>query len=252
LQDLARVSDQSHFLNRKEFPIDFPVWHNQDDVTQGKDAVVEKALEWINNLAYPHNTTTDKLTYSPGEDSVHLSTIVENPNSHQLSARAYLKSLEGELIDSVDLVKQLLKAEGENWTADLNLSPEEEFYKISLTTFDETTSDHFTVPNATRFTTAGPVTLDSVYVSDQSTYFFVKPLLKNHSAVTTITNASVRLICNDPWVTSILPTTRDLPDIPPGAVVGPSTMFRVDVDTSIFPDYFNFKVDFIDFILDNI
>ena len=31
----------------------------------------------------------------------------------------------------------------------------EEFYKISVTSFDQTTSDHFTVPNATRFTTAG-------------------------------------------------------------------------------------------------
>jgi hypothetical protein len=241
--DAFPTNNPGYYLNRKEFPIDFPVWHNRDDVAQGKDAVVEKALDWINNLVYPHNTITDKLTYSPGEDSVHLSTIVENPNSHQISARAYLKTLEGVLIDSVNLVKQTLNPDGENWTASLNLPSTEEFYKIALTVFDETASDNFTVPNATRFTTAGPVTLDSVYVLDQSTYFFVKPLLKNQSTVKTITNASVRLICNDPWVTSILPSTRDLPDIPPSGVVGPSSMFRVDVDTTIFPDYFNFKVE---------
>jgi hypothetical protein len=241
--DMFRVNNPGIYLNRREFPIDSPVWHNCDDVAQGKDAVVEKALWWVNNLVYPHNTLVDKTYYYPEEDTVHLSTIIENPNSHQLSARAYLKTVEGELIDSVDLVKESLKTEGENWTADLSFPPEVEYFKISLTVFDGTASDHFTVPNATRFTTAGPVTLDSVYVQDQSTYFFVKPLLKNQSKVATITNASVRLISNDPWVTSILPSSRDLSDIPPGAVVGPSDMFRVDVDTTIYPEYFNFKVE---------
>ena len=132
------------------------------------------------------------IYYSGGEDSVHLSSVIENPNSHQLSSRAYLKTLEGVLIDSVDLVKQSLKAEGENWRADFTLPPKEEFYRVALTVFDETESDHFTVPSALKVATAGPVRLDSVYVQDQSTYFFVKPLLKNHSIVKTITNASVQ------------------------------------------------------------
>ena len=209
----------------------------------GKDAVVEKALDWINNLVYPHDNITDKLKYSPDGDTVHLSTIIENPNSHQLSARAYLKTVEGALIDSINLTKQTLNPNGENWTANVILPSVEENYKLAVTAFDETSSDHFTVPNATRFTTAGPVTLDSVYMQNQSTYFFVKPLLKNHSTVRTITNASVHVICNDPWVISIIPSSRDLPDIPLGGVVGPSAMFRVDIDTTIFPDYFNFKVE---------
>lgn len=245
LQDFVRLSDQTYFLNRKEFPIDFPVWHNRDDVALGKDAVVEKALEWINNLVYPRNTITDRLTYSPGEDSCHLSTIVENPNSHQLSARAYLKTLEGVLIDSINLVKQTLNPDGENWTASLNLPSTEEFYKIALTVFDETASDNFSVPNATRFTTVGPVVLDSIFSTTMPTNYSIKPFVKNQSAVTTITSPSIRLICNDPWVTSITPDLRYMPSIPPGAIVSPALPFTVTVDTSIFPDYFNFKVEVI-------
>ena len=62
----------------------------------------------------------------------------------------------------MDLVKQTLNTAGEQWKAQFNLPLAEEIYKIALTVFDETNSDHFTVPNATRFTTAGPVKLDSI------------------------------------------------------------------------------------------
>ena len=95
--DAFHTNNPGYYLQRREFPIDFPVWHNPDDVAMGKDAVVDKALDWINNLVYPHNIFTDKTYYAPGEDTVHISTIIENPNSHQLSARAYLKTIEGSI-----------------------------------------------------------------------------------------------------------------------------------------------------------
>ena len=90
----------------QEFPDYEEVWLTPDGVANGEDDVVNRVLEWMNNLVYPHTVLTDKIYYSPVEDTVHLSTIIENPNSHQLSARAYLKTVEGTLIDSVDLVKQ--------------------------------------------------------------------------------------------------------------------------------------------------
>jgi hypothetical protein len=229
------------YFNRAEFPIDFPVWHNRDDVALGKDAVVEKALWWINNLVYPHNTVIDKAYYSPEEDTVHLSTIIENPNSHQLSARAYFKTLENVVIDSVNLIHQTLKSEGELWTADFNLPPIEQFYKVSVTAFDETTSDFFTVPNATRFTTAGPVVLDSIAISYNAAFkvYRVKPFIKNNGNNLTITGTSLELSCEDSWITSIS-APQSLPAIPPGEVVSIPSYFSVRVD-STFPSYFNFK-----------
>ena len=44
LSDKFHLNNPGVYLNRSEFPIDFPVWHNRDDVAMGKDAVVEKAL----------------------------------------------------------------------------------------------------------------------------------------------------------------------------------------------------------------
>jgi hypothetical protein len=233
------------YLNRAKFPIDFPVWHNPDDVAMGKDAVVEKALDWINNLVYPHNNSTEKLTYSAKGDSVYLSTIIENPNSHQISARGYLKTVEGEIIDSVDFIKQTLNPDREQWNAQLNLPIAEETYKIAITVFDQTNSDHFTVPNAARFTTAGPVKLDSIsYADGFGNSFDIKLFVLNQGSTKTITNATIKLICNDPWVSLIAPETISLPDILPGTVAN-TNKINVRFNGSTFPGYFNFKVEIL-------
>jgi hypothetical protein len=235
--------DWNNILNRVSIPVDEEVWLTPDGVANGEDDVVKSAIGWINNLVFPHNINTDKSYYLSLQDTVHLSTFIENPNSHQLSARTYFETVEGILIDSVDLVRQTLNPVGEQWIADLILPPTEEFYKISVTSFDQTTSVQFSIPNATRFTTAGPIVLDSIYFIKASTFYQVKPFVKNQSTNTTITNAFVSLKCDDPWVQSITPDVRYLPNIPPGGVVSNPAFFNVQQIDTLFPGYFNFKVE---------
>ena len=162
----------------QEYPLFEEVWLTPEGVSNGEDDVVKRAVEWINNLVFAHNIKTEKLYYTAEGDSINISTVIENPNSHQISARAYLNSVEGELIDSVDLVHQLLNLEGEQWTASFNMPSAEDFYDISVMSFDITTGDQFATPNATRFTTAGPVVLDSISCIKTSTYYSVKTFFK--------------------------------------------------------------------------
>ena len=231
------------FLIHKGSPVDEEVWLTRDGVANGQDNVVNNALEWMNNLVYPHNILSDSTYYSPETGLVELSTVIENPNSHQLLARGYIHNLDDVLIDSVDLVQQPLNADGENWAGSLTAPPTEDYFKVSVTVFNQTNSDKFTVPNATRFSTVGPVTLDSLYVVDHTTYFTVKPFVRNQSITETITAASIKLICNDLWITSIVPSTLNLPNITPGAMVSPFSAFNVNVDTTLFQNYFNFRVE---------
>jgi peptidase S41-like protein len=44
-----RADRPADYLTHQEMPVDFPVWLETDDVAQGRDTVVEKALRWINN-----------------------------------------------------------------------------------------------------------------------------------------------------------------------------------------------------------
>jgi hypothetical protein len=227
----------------QEYPLFEEVWLTPYGVANGEDDVVKRAVEWMNNLVYPHNIITDKTYYTPGLDSVHIYTSIENPNSNQISARAYLKTSTGVLIDSVNLSPILSNSNSEQWFGNIGLPPTEDFYDISVTAFDQTNSEQFSMPKATRFTTAGPVVLDSFSWIKSSTNYYLTPFLENQSTVTTITNASVRLTSNDPWITSINPTSHTLPDISPGAIVGSDYSFVVTVDNSSFPGYFNFKVE---------
>ena len=124
-------------------------------------------------------------------------------------------------------------------------TPTKEFYKVALTVFDATASDHFTVPNTTRFTTAGPVVLVGISCTKTSNYYSVKTFLRNQSATITITNASVKLLCDDPWVLPITNSVKNLPNIPPGGVVSNSSLFAVEYIDSLFQlhNCFNFKVE---------
>ena len=242
IADMAHISNPSYFLNRKEFPIDFPVWHNRDDVALGKDAVVEKALDWINNLVYAHDLSADKEYYIPGTDSIALNALVENPNSHQATIITYIKDLEGSLIDSV-LLSPSGDPQSETWTGVWDTPIQEDFFKLDITAKDLVTSESFTLTNVSRFSTAGPVVLDSISFTKSPTNYLVRTFLRNESTNTTITKPSVKLICDDPWVLTISPDVRDLPNIPPGSVVKNSFSFGVNYIDSLFPGYFNFKVE---------
>ena len=231
------------YLTHNGFPVDEEVWLTRDGVADGQDDVVNRALEWMNNLVYPHDIVSDNTFYSPAEDTVHLSTIIENPNSHQLSARGYIHNLTGVLVDSVDMIKQVLNSGGENWTAKIISPMVEEFYKISVTAFDQTASTSFILPHATRFTTAGPVVLDSILYTKTSTNYLVKVIVRNQSTSSTITKVSLKLICSDPWALPIPQNVRSLPNIPPGGKAWNSFSYSVGYIDSLFPGYFNFKIE---------
>lgn len=240
--DVYHLNNPGYYLNRKEFPIDYPVWHNRDDVALGKDAVVEKALWWINNLVYPHNTTVNKFYYSPSNDTVNLSTIIENPNSHQLLARGYFYTLNNNLIDSVDLVKQTTATQGENWKG-IRVSPSNEgFFKVAVKVIDQTDTSSFRIPNAIRFTTAGPIKLDSIVIKKQFSTYSAKLYLHNFGSTIPVSNGTVRLLSSDPWVTNLSTTPVGFPLLAAGTSVSSGTILFSRIDP-LYPGYYNFKVE---------
>jgi hypothetical protein len=229
------------YLIHKGFPVDEEVWLTPDGVAKGQDDVVNRALEWMNNLVYPHNIILDKSYYALSKDTVHLSAIIENPNSHQISARSYIKTVDDILVDSIDLSKQTVNDTSENWT--VNIIPTvEEFYKVSVTAFDQSSVKSFTLPNATGYTTAGPLTVDSIaYLRIGNLYYF-RPFIRNLGNVKTVKSATIRMKINDPWVISVSSSAVSLPDIAPGSLVSASSWLTTSVDSTL-PGYFNIKFE---------
>jgi hypothetical protein len=236
--DVFHTSEHGNYLNRKEFPVDFAVWHNADDAAIGKDAVVEKALGWINNLAYTHDITTDKWWYSAGKDSVIVNASIENPNSHQVSGKLYFESLDGSVTDSADLVQMVGK--GEVWQGKWKApGPAENTYWISLKVTDNTDGTSFTSKHATRITTI-PLILDSLaYEASSGDKYTFKPYIKNAGTIQKTTILSIHTTSNDSWIKSITPDKRGISAILPGQTKGIALPFTITYDTAIFPGFFN-------------
>jgi hypothetical protein len=223
------------YLSGDHFPIDKEIWLTKEDVANGYDTVVEEAVSWINNLSHCFNATIDK-SYTQNE--IEFAADVKNPNNHSLSIVADILNNDV-AVDSIECAIVGNKIT-ETWSAPAD---SEAFYSVTIKTKDNEDSTIHTLPNIVRFTTAGPVVLESISCTKAGSYYSVKTFLRNQSINTTITNASVKLICNDPWVLPISPIPKNLPNIPPGGIVSNSFSFGVGYIDSLFPGYFNFKVE---------
>ena len=239
----TQVGDSYHpntpyqYLSGKDFPVDEEIWLTKEDVANGYDTVVEEAVSWIKNLSHCYNPTIDK-TYT--QDEIEITADVKNPNNHSLSISADI--LKNDLvIDSLDCTIVGNKISG-TWTVPVN---SEDFYSVTIRTKDNEDSTVHTLPNITRFTTAGPVVLDSISYTKTPTYYSVKTFIRNQSTNTTITKTSVKLICDDPWVLPNPSNVRNLPNIPPAGITYNTFSFSVKYIDSLFPGYFNFKVEVI-------
>ncbi len=239
IADVFHINNPGIYLNKREFPIDFPVWHNKEDVAIGKDAVVEKALDWINNLVYCHDLKANNLYCRPGKDTLKFSVQIENPNLHQTSSLLYLNNSKENLIDSLLLTKTGTSNKTETWDGNLLAQDTEDFFRITLDAVDISNSDNFMSKNILRFTTAGPITVDSIkYNKTSSSNISIRPFLHNHGSSRAIKNVSLKLTSNDPCVKKINPSEIILNDIPAGSTVGASTWCSIGYIDSVFPGYF--------------
>jgi len=194
-----------------------------------------------------------KETYViPNTDTLNILGRVINLEGHSLTAKAFILSDDGITQDSVELFDDGLHGDstandgiyGGYWPV---TNGDEKNYTVGIKTIDlETgfTRNGLDWNIIDRFTTAGPVTLDSISISDGfGNSFNIKPFVLNRGTIRTITDAFIKLICNDPWILPITPAILSLPDIPPGATVGTISQFNAFYIDSLFPGYFNFKVE---------
>jgi len=121
--------------------------------------------------------------------------------------------------------------------------PTEDFYSLSISTVDHQLNNYIHTPDILRFTTV-PLLIDSVQTAEISNFRYTfKPYLKNASTDKTISNITVRLLCSDPWATTIFPAFRICPNLLPGEVKSVPQVFAVTYDSATFPGYFNLKFE---------
>jgi hypothetical protein len=242
----SNVPGEGYLIHKGVQP-DELVWLTPDGAARGEDDVVKRALEWISTLTHAHEVTLDRACARPALDSIRVTAILANPLRHVVALSALVTETSGTLRDSIVLYNDGSHGDGSAgdsvWGRCLRAPSDEGLFDISFRTDDITTGTSRRLPNAARFTTAGPMTLDSVAIGRSGMKYWMRVYLRNRSSFFTLQGATVSLKCSDPWVETVSLGSYSLPAIGPGEMKAPASMYSISCDTTTFPGYFNVTVD---------
>ena len=207
-------------------------------------------LIWYENIRkriYPVNTHISKPYMIPSYDTLIITTKFSNFYQHNFTANAICTRLHSSDIDSLILYDDGLHGDSLSndgiWGALIYPFADEDFFSIGISSLDLDNGQYFYKDDVVRYTTAGPVILDSITcMKGSADFYFIRPFVHNEGITDTITNAKIRLLCNDPWVPPAN-AVLNLPDLPPGQSVGVSGWFAQHYIDSLFPGYFNLKFE---------
>jgi len=223
--DMFHVHHLGDYLNRQEFPINFPVWHDANDAANGIDAVVEKARSWINSMIYAHNVKPHQTFINPITDTLTITANVKNPHNHNINVAAIIIDLvDGMNVDSLSMFDD--GNHGDGLAGDglygcyLNPLTAEDVFSINASVTDLDSSHYHKLPNASLFTTIGPVMVDSFSFNEliPNAMYTLKLYLRNDGLRSTATSLAIEVETADTNVIDITHFTQSLGDIEPGQI----------------------------------
>ncbi len=245
--DMFDVNHPGEYLNRKEFPIDFPVWHTKDDVANGDDAVVEAALLWMNRMVHASNVKSHSTFVKPVLDTLTITANIANPDSHNINTAAIINTLANVFVDSVPMFddgnhSDSLAGDG-LYGGYLNPLSSEDIFTISASVTDLDSTHYHILPRASRFTTIGPVVVEDYFLVGSDTipnsgdYIQFKITLRNDGSTVAAQNISARISSLDSNITSIPIFNIPFGNIPAGQSVVPTIAYSIVINSNCPSNY---------------
>jgi hypothetical protein len=195
----------------------YRLWYTgRGNATGGFDRI--GYAEDFSALSHTESVDVDVSYSAPGTGDIQIDAAVVNPDAHTLSATALILSSDGSVTDSTTLTD----AGGGIWHSSWPIPNGERSYSVGVrlrnmdTGYTNNGHDWDIVD---RFTTIGPITVDSDTITQQAPLAFaLKLFLRNNSVTATATNVTAELSTDDPTVTEITGNPRSFGDVPAGQV----------------------------------
>ncbi len=173
-------------------------------------------------------------------------TTILNFSNHQLTANLVYSNLENTLTDSLILYDDGLHGDSQpddeiygGYILPMNV---EDYFKLNVSTTEDTSNKYVNTPTNLRFTTAGPIKLDSLSVLKVSSKVYsVKPFFRNEGSSYTVNDLKIKISTLDKSL-KIETDTISISNIAPGTTAGPTDGINITVG-SRFSGVFNLNFE---------
>ena len=188
----------------------------------------------------------DRTFADKNEDSVLFRTTFLSYSYHQFTAKLIYTNLENTLTDSLTLYDDGLHGDSQpnDGLYGVYIPPIsiEDYFKLNVSTTKDSTNKYVNTPTSLRFTTAGPIKLDSLLVSKvSSTVYSVKPFFRNEGSSYTVNDLKIKISTLD-YRFTIETDTISISSIAPGTTAGPTNDINISV-SSRFSGVFNLNFE---------
>ena len=172
-------------------------------------------------------------------DSVLFTTAFFNFNNRPFTSKLIYTNLENTQTDSLTLYDDGQHGDSQPndgiygaYILPINV---EDYFKLNVSTTEDSTNSYVNTPINLRFTTVGPIKLDSLSISQvSSTVYNVKPFFRNEGSSFAVNDLKVKI--STPFanlITHITPDTISISSIVPGATAGPANDVSVTVNSRL-------------------
>lgn len=195
---------------------------------------------------------TNSSYFTPGTDTVWITSKIVNPNTQQISVHAIIEYLNHTTVDSISMFDDGLHNDstagdgiyGGPWPT-LN---EEKTYSIKIQTYSDSLGINHFLNNAAVFTTVGPLAFDSYQVQQifqliSGYRAYVNISVRNNGLVSPADEVEVELLTEDPTVVSIGNARQSFGEILPGQVGTPPEPYSIRTNTKPQIDTILFRLN---------
>lgn len=199
------------------------------------------------NVAWTKSVDVSPGYMAPPGDTIFIKAYNSNPENHSAFVYAKLYGTGMSNPDSLQLYDDGLhfddNPDDNIWgNAQILSDLEEDIFPVDVYTQDLTEGTSIKYHWTNKFTTAGPVVLDSIAYFMDSGLYYCRPYVTN-TGTTTLYNVTGKLSSDDEWVMNINPPTWWLDSLPPNISTGSPGLKVVSVNDP-FPCYIHFKTEF--------
>ncbi len=200
----------------------------------------DSVYKWIgitNKMIIMIQPYIDRTFARKNVDSVFFKTTFLNFSNHQFTAKLIYMNLENTQRDSLTLYDDGLHgdslANDELYGVYIPPLNVDDYFMLNISTTEDSTNKYINTPINLRFTTVGPIKLDSLSISKlSSTAYSIKPFFRNEGSSYTVNDLKVKI--STPFtsvIKQITPDTISIASIAPGATAGPANDVNITVSS---------------------